>query len=285
MLIAVLNSKGGVGKSTIAVHTTVWLREQGVNVALLDADEQGSSAAWAPDAAPGLPVFRYTTAHEILEGAPQLRKWYEAIVADGPAALNAEIASLATVADLVVLPLLPSMLDIAATYRTARAVYKLRFQPGRNGRPRALTVLNRAVSRTRLARLAVTAIQQYGFPVSPVVLESRLAYVEACQRSSVVWRLGKRAAAAAAEMNRVCEIMLKQIPDQPVAARILKQRQRKQRTTILAQRCADAQGVLVNRESVPVALPSHPSAASATPHRAGDANTPAAQNVGSPQTG
>ena len=275
MLIAVLNSKGGVGKSTIAVHTTVWLREQGVNVALLDADEQGSSSAWAADAAPGLPVLRYTAAREILAGTPRARAWYEAIVADGPAALNAEIASLATQADLVVMPLLPSMLDIAATFRTARAIYKLRFESGRDGRPRALTVLNRATSRTRLAQLAVKTIQQYGFPVSPVVLEARLAYVEACQKSTVVWRMGKRAAPAAAEINRVCELMLKQLPDHPVAARVLRRRQSKQRTTILAQRCTAAQNVAMDGESVPMVTPPQPTAG---------ISSPTAQNAGLRQT-
>lgn len=271
MLIAILNSKGGVGKSTIAVHTTLWLREQGVNVALLDADEQGSSSAWVTAAAPGLPVLRYTTAREILAKVPRARLLYEAIVADGPASLNAEIASLATQADLVVMPLQPSTLDIAATFRTARAIHKLRFHPGRNGRPQALTVLNRATSRTRLAQLAVTTIQQYGFPVSPVVLEARVAYMEACQKSTVVWRMGKRAATAAAEITRVCERMLKQLPDHPVAARVLKQRQAMQQATVLAQRSTTTQNVTLDKDSVSPPPSPQPSAG---------VNSPAVQNAG-----
>ena len=46
MLIIVANTKGGVGKSTIAVHLAVWLLDQGCDVALLDTDEQGTASTW-----------------------------------------------------------------------------------------------------------------------------------------------------------------------------------------------------------------------------------------------
>jgi len=44
MIIALTNSKGGVGKSTVAVHLAVWWKKQGADVALIDADGQGSSS-------------------------------------------------------------------------------------------------------------------------------------------------------------------------------------------------------------------------------------------------
>ena len=47
MIIVVANSKGGVGKSTLAVHLAVWLHEQGHNVILADCDMQHSSSEWA----------------------------------------------------------------------------------------------------------------------------------------------------------------------------------------------------------------------------------------------
>ena len=40
MIIAMTNSKGGVGKSTLAVHLAAWWHEQGARVALVDADVQ-----------------------------------------------------------------------------------------------------------------------------------------------------------------------------------------------------------------------------------------------------
>ena len=53
MLIVVANTKGGVGKSTLAVHLAAWLHEQGHSVLLVDCDVQHSSSEWAKEAVPG----------------------------------------------------------------------------------------------------------------------------------------------------------------------------------------------------------------------------------------
>jgi len=46
MIIATTNSKGGVGKSTIAVHLAAWLHQQGKNVIVIDCDTQQSCSRW-----------------------------------------------------------------------------------------------------------------------------------------------------------------------------------------------------------------------------------------------
>ena len=88
MIIALTNSKGGVGKSTLAVHLTVWWQEQGAQVALVDADAQGSSSVWLHEAAPDLPVLRLQTADDILEGLPKLQTQFEHLIVDGPGGLS-----------------------------------------------------------------------------------------------------------------------------------------------------------------------------------------------------
>jgi chromosome partitioning protein len=50
MIITVANSKGGVGKSTLAVHLAAWLYEQGCKVTLADCDTQQSSSEWIREA-------------------------------------------------------------------------------------------------------------------------------------------------------------------------------------------------------------------------------------------
>ena len=67
MIIAIANSKGGVGKSTIAVHLAAWLSEQGYGVTLADCDTQQSSSEWAREAAPDIHAVRLADADEILE--------------------------------------------------------------------------------------------------------------------------------------------------------------------------------------------------------------------------
>ena len=73
MIVAVTNSKGGVGKTTLAAHLAVWWQEHGTTVALVDADTQGASSTWLAEAAPQVPVFRLQTADDILDQVPTLQ--------------------------------------------------------------------------------------------------------------------------------------------------------------------------------------------------------------------
>ncbi len=200
MFLAIVNGKGGVGKSTLAVHAAVWLHEQGKQVVVLDADAQGSSAEWLKRAAPEINVVQLPRATDILREAPSLQIGADVVVADGPAALGTTTVALLGVADRVLMPVGPSMLDVTASYRTARMIYRIRFTPARRGLPEAFTVFNRVQPRTRLARVAAMAILKYGFPVAPTVLQLRQAYAEACGRGSVVWRMGGGARDAANEI-------------------------------------------------------------------------------------
>lgn len=114
MIIALTNSKGGVGKSTIAVHLTVWWRDCGGRVGLVDADAQGSSSCWLREAAPDIAVFRLQTPDEILDQLPKLAAEFEHLVIDGPAGLSEVTRAILLVADLALLPCGPSLLDLRA---------------------------------------------------------------------------------------------------------------------------------------------------------------------------
>ena len=56
MLIAFCNRKGGVGKSTLAVHVAVFLQDRGFNVGFLDADKQRSGSEWLSEAEPSINI-------------------------------------------------------------------------------------------------------------------------------------------------------------------------------------------------------------------------------------
>src|SRR5580692_6484147 len=90
MLVVIANSKGGVGKSTIAVHLAAWLHEQGHSVILADCDTQHSSSDWIKQAVPDLKTVTLWNSDEIMENLPQLAKEADYVVADGPGS-NTEI--------------------------------------------------------------------------------------------------------------------------------------------------------------------------------------------------
>lgn len=218
MLIAILNSKGGVGKSTLAVHAAAWLQEQGLRLVVLDADAQSSTSEWLSQAAPSIRIERCATVARINECLSGAVAGYDVVLADGPAALGAETVTLAGAADLVLMPIGPSMMDVRASYRTARLLYHVRLRLRRDGRPQVLTVLNRVQSRTRLAQVVVEAVGRYGFAVARTPLSLRQAYAEACGRGTVVWRMGAAGHGAAVEIGRLFDEAFADLFARPASA-------------------------------------------------------------------
>jgi chromosome partitioning protein len=187
MIIALTNSKGGVGKSTLAVHLAVWWQEQGASVALVDADAQGSSSVWLHEAAPDLPVLRLQTADEILDGVPKLQTQFEHLIVDGPAGLSEVTRAILLVADLALLPCGPSTLDLRAVNEAIRVVKQA--QAIRHGPPQAMLIPNKLQVQYRLSRELVEMLSTLDIPATKG-LRLRQAYADAAGQGTVVWRLG-----------------------------------------------------------------------------------------------
>ena len=112
--IMVLNSKGGCGKSTLATNIAAYFANEGAGVALADYDPQRSSLDWLdrrPDTQPeivGLEAFKDGFKH-----APRNADY---IVIDAPARSHGkELNNLVKHAETIVVPVLPSTIDMQAT--------------------------------------------------------------------------------------------------------------------------------------------------------------------------
>ena len=189
MIIAQTNSKGGVGKSTLAVHLVIWLKEQGRTVALVDADVQGSSSVWLREAEPQVEVFRLQTPDDVLDQIPRLLAQFDDIVIDGPAGLSEVTRAILLLADLACLPCGPSVLDLRAANDAIRVVRQVRQI--RQGPPAVILVPNKLQVRYRLSREFLETARSLEIPTTSG-LRLRQAYADSAGQGTVVWRLNTR---------------------------------------------------------------------------------------------
>jgi chromosome partitioning protein len=176
-VISVVQRKGGVGKTTIAISLAGELHRRGLLVDVIDADPQRSAAEWA---APGRLPFRVSELPLRVGGAAQWAEMIRSIpgattIIDTPPHEYAVGAAVA-VADVVVLPCTPSGLDLSATEQAIAAITYARDKRGVD--VPALLLPNRVDPRTLEGQQIVEALEELGEIVCAPIA-SRLAYVRA----------------------------------------------------------------------------------------------------------
>jgi chromosome partitioning protein len=214
MVLAFTNSKGGVGKSTIAVHLAAWMFEQGKKLVFVDSDVQGSSSVWLSEAAREIKTIRLLTKEDIIERLPQLAEEYDYVIADGPAGLSEVTRAILCFADVAIFPCGPSTLDVWAA-QAALDVNK-QFQEMRGGLPKAIVLPNKLQMQYRLSKELLQHVKEkMGMPVGEG-LSLRQAYADAPGQGSLVWRMkGESARAATAELQFLFQQLLSYEPNPP----------------------------------------------------------------------
>ncbi len=187
MIVALLNQKGGVGKTTIALHLAgVWARS-GARVTLIDADPQGSALDWAAqrvrEGVPrlfgvlGLP--RDTLHHE----APEIARSADYVVIDGPPRVAGLMRSTLLAADLVIVPVQPSPFDGWASAELLSLLGEARiFRPNLIAR----FVLNRVLRRTVIAQDTANSLADHDPPLLASRIGQRIAFADAARTGRLV---------------------------------------------------------------------------------------------------
>ncbi|MDH3613581.1 MAG: ParA family protein [Gammaproteobacteria bacterium] len=112
--IMVLNAKGGCGKSTLATNIASYFASEGASVALADYDPQRSSLDWIDRRPENRPKIAAVAAYK--DGLRRVPRGADIVVSDAPARSHGkELVDLVKHAETVVVPVLPSTIDIQAT--------------------------------------------------------------------------------------------------------------------------------------------------------------------------
>ena len=209
-VITVAQQKGGSGKTTLAANLAVAFARAGLSVALLDTDPQGSLGRWfmarrergaaGPSATGPSVVIEFSTASAwgVSYECEKLRKLYDIVIVDTPPKVDADLRPALREADLVLVPVASSHVDLWAT----EGVIDL----ARREHKSVALVLNRARTGTRLAAEVAQAAAALEGRVLATVLSFRVAYAETLGQGLGVMEQGK--SAAFGEMQRLADEVL-----------------------------------------------------------------------------
>lgn len=181
-IVAVLNQKGGSGKTTLATHLARSLVLDGQSVLLVDSDPQGSARDWhaAGDGAL-LPVVGLDRP-SLDKGIKAIAGDHDWVIIDGAPQVQELAVAALKVADAVLIPVQPSPYDVWATSDLVELI-KTR-QEITDGLPRAAFVIWRQIRRTRISTEVRGALDGYGFPVFDAATSQRVIFAASAAEGS-----------------------------------------------------------------------------------------------------
>jgi chromosome partitioning protein len=191
--VAVIALKGGSGKTTLATHLALAAHLRGLDTLLVDIDPQHSARdvlGARDEPGPACVTSSGSTLLAAQFAAVGVRK--DLLIIDTPAGAVENVSEAIVLADLAVMVVRPTLLDIAGLARTFSIVRRL-------GKPSTVVVNQAPVARESveapLVKRALRALDYMQAPVAPVILRSRSVYQTALERGRSAEEMSDRAAA------------------------------------------------------------------------------------------
>ncbi len=178
--IAILNQKGGVGKTTLSINLARAIQLAGCKVVLIDADPQGSSRDWnSANDGKILPVLGLD--RKTIEADIKNIQGYEYAIIDGAPQLREMAVAAIKAADIVLIPVQPSPLDIWAT---SDLIELIKERQAIADKPKAAFIVSRQIQNTQVGKDVRDVLTQSGIKVFENGTFQRVAYSDSLATGS-----------------------------------------------------------------------------------------------------
>ena len=183
-VICILNQKGGVGKTTLAINLARALQQANFNVILVDADPQGSARDWN-DANNGELIPVVGLDRKSLPADIKNLTGYDIAIVDGaPQTKELTIAAIKT-ADVVLIPVQPSPFDIWATNDLLELLKER--QELTDGKPKVAFIVSRQIVNTGVGHEVRKVLTESGVKVFAAGTFQRIAYSQSATSGKTIF--------------------------------------------------------------------------------------------------
>jgi chromosome partitioning protein len=210
-IISTVNQKGGSGKTTLSMQLAGTLARRGNKVLVVDADPQGTATRWAATAEDDKPFPASVVGLSAASGKVhrEVKKFiddYDYIIIDCPPAADSPVPQSALlIADLALVPIIPSPLDMWAAVGIRQVIQNVSEI---NENLKARLVLNQCQSNTSLAKEALEILPEFGIDLCKTYIHHRQVYRQSAVFGQTVHDFGSKASPAIEEVESLTNELL-----------------------------------------------------------------------------